>query len=83
MEGRTGDGRSRVGAGSAGEGRMFKLLLISVVVVPVLLGIQAAKKRSLRRGFFLLLGFVLTYDVFYFVMLYYVRLRWVGWGSAP
>ena len=59
---------------------MFKLLLISVVVVPVLLGIQASKKRSGRRGFVMLLAFVLTYDVVYFLMLYYVRLRWVGWG---
>lgn len=61
---------------------MFKLLLISVVLVPVLLAIQASKKRSLRRGFFLLLGFVLAYDVFYFLLLYYVRLRWVGWGMG-
>lgn len=68
--------------GFVDEGNMFKLLLISIVLVPVLLAIQASKKRSLRRGFFLLLGFVLAYDVFYFLLLYYVRLRWVGWGMG-
>jgi hypothetical protein len=61
---------------------MFKLLMISVVVVPVLLGIKASKKRNGRRGFGMLLAFVLTYDVFYFLMLYYLRLRWVGWGMG-
>jgi hypothetical protein len=61
---------------------MFKLLLISIVIVPVLLGIQAAKSRRGRQGAGLLLGLVLTYDVFYWLMLYYLRIRWVGWGSG-
>ena len=61
---------------------MFKLLLISVVVVPVLLGIQASKKRAGSRGLLTLLTFVFAYDVFYFLMLYYLRLRWVGWGMG-
>jgi hypothetical protein len=58
---------------------MFKLLLISIVAAPVLLGIHAARARSTRRGFFRLLGLVLTYDALYFAMLYYLRIRWVGW----
>jgi len=58
---------------------MFKLLLISIVAAPVLLGMQAAKTRSTRRGFFRLLGLVLAYDTVYFAMLYYLRIRWVGW----
>ena len=61
---------------------MFKLLLISIVIVPVLLGVQAAKSGRGRHGVGLLLGLVLTYDVFYWLMLYYLRVRWVGWGSG-
>ena len=59
---------------------MFRLFLISIVIVPVLLGVQTAKGPSGRRGLFLLLGFVLTYDVLYLLMLYYLRVRWVDWG---
>jgi hypothetical protein len=24
----------------------------------------------------------MAYDLFYLLMLYYVRIRWVGWGSG-
>jgi hypothetical protein len=58
---------------------MFKLLLMSIVIVPVVLGTQAARVGR-RRGAFLLLALVVTYDVFYVVLLYYLRVRWVGWG---
>jgi hypothetical protein len=57
---------------------MFKLMLISIVVAPVLLAMKAARADR-RRGLQLLLGFVLTYDVCYVLMLYYLRVRWVGW----
>jgi hypothetical protein len=57
---------------------MFKLLLISVVIVPVLLGMQAATSRSARRGVFVLVALVFTYDMLYLLMLVYLRLRWVG-----
>ena len=60
---------------------MFKLLLISIVIVPVLLGMQAARGRG-RPRVGLLVGLVLAYDVFYWLMLYYLRVRWVGWGSG-
>jgi hypothetical protein len=60
---------------------MFKLLLISIVVLPVVLAIWAASMRSRRRGLVLLLALVLGYDALYFLLLYYVRMRWVGWGS--
>jgi hypothetical protein len=56
---------------------MFKLLLISIVVVPVLFGLQTAKSRSERRGLFLLFGLVLTYGLLYVLMLFYLRVRWV------
>jgi hypothetical protein len=59
---------------------MFKLLLISIVVMPVWLGMQAATRRSRRRGLIVLLSLLLTYEVLYLVMLYYLRLRWVPWA---
>jgi hypothetical protein len=61
---------------------MFKLLLLSIVIVPVLLGMQAATSRRERRGLSLLLALVLTYDALYLFMLYYLRVRWVGWGPG-
>jgi hypothetical protein len=57
---------------------MFKLLLISIVIAPVLLAMQAARTRPASRGTALLVALVLGYDVFYMLMLYYLRLRWVG-----
>ena len=61
---------------------VFKLLLISIVIVPVLLGMNAAGVRGKRRGLLLLLVFVLVYDALYMLMLYYLRVRWVGWGAG-
>jgi len=61
---------------------MFKLLLISFVVVPVLLGMHAATGPRGRRGLPYLLALVLAYDALYWVLLYYLRLRWVEWGSG-
>jgi hypothetical protein len=57
---------------------MFKLLLISVVAAPVLLGMLAARTRG-RRGLALLLAFLVTYNTVYMLMLYYLQVRWVGW----
>ena len=62
---------------------MFNLLLISIVIAPVLLGMRAASGRRGRRRLLPLLVLVLGYDLFYFVMLYYLRIRWVGWGGGP
>ena len=59
---------------------MFKLLLISVVVMPVWLGMQAARRRSRRRGLMVLLALFVAYEVLYLVMLYYLRIRWVAWA---
>jgi hypothetical protein len=61
---------------------VFKLLLISIVIVPVLVGIRASRTRRGSRGLGLLLASVLTYDALYWLMLYYLRTRWVGWGSG-
>jgi hypothetical protein len=55
---------------------MFKVFLISIVVVPVLLGMQAARARHGRRGLAMLLAAFFAYDVLYLLMLYYLRFRW-------
>jgi inner membrane protein involved in colicin E2 resistance len=57
---------------------MFKLMLISIVILPVLLGMQAAKVRSRQRGLLLTVALVLAYDVLYLLMLYYLRVRWAA-----
>jgi hypothetical protein len=59
---------------------MFKLILISIVLVPVLLGMLTARNRSQRHGLFLLLAIMLTYNVLYVFMLFYLRVRWVDWA---
>lgn len=57
---------------------MFKYLLISIVIAPVLLGLAAAASRRRRSGLQMLLALLFTYNVLYLVMLYYLRYRWVG-----
>jgi hypothetical protein len=57
---------------------MFKAILISVVIVPVILGMRAGTSRRVRRGAPLLLAFLLLYDVMYLALLYYLRVRWLG-----
>jgi hypothetical protein len=58
--------------------RVFRALLISVVIVPVLLGIVAARRRREQEGVAWLVALVLAYDLFFMVLLYYVHRRWVG-----
>ena len=55
---------------------MFKLLLISIVFAPVLIGAQAARAWDHRRAVVALLVAVLIYDLLYMLMLYYLRFRW-------
>ena len=57
---------------------MFKLLLMSMIVMPVALGMHAASSRSTRRGLLVMLGLVLAFDVLYMLMLYYLRRHWIG-----
>ena len=57
---------------------MFKVLIITVVIVIVLLAMLAARRRRLRQGVVMCLALVLTFDLFYLLMLYYLRIRWVG-----
>jgi len=57
---------------------MFKNLLVSIVLVPVLFGIYAAGMRRQGPGLVRLLILFFIYDVLYLLMLYYLRYRWVG-----
>jgi hypothetical protein len=55
---------------------MFKGLLNLSVIMPVLLGVLAARSR--RGGLARLVAFLLGYAVFHMLLLYYLRFRWVG-----
>jgi len=57
---------------------MFKYVLITIVIVPVLLGMLAATSRRRPVGLLLLLIGVVIYNVCYLGLLYYLRIRWVG-----
>lgn len=60
---------------------MFKLFLISIVVAPVLVGVWAGSQRG-RRGLVQLLALIAVYDVLYLLLLCYLRIRWIGWGTS-
>ena len=57
---------------------MFKYLLMSIVIVPVLLGIKAATRRSGLRGLPMVLTGWVLYGLLWLCMLYYLEHRWVG-----
>jgi len=57
---------------------VFKWLLISIVIVPVLLGVHAAASRRGPRGLPVLLGGLLLYDLLWLFMLYYLNYRWAA-----
>ena len=57
---------------------MFKGVLISIVIIPVVLGMRAASSRRVARGVVVLLALLLAYDVMYLALLYYLRVRWLG-----
>ena len=65
-----------------GGGGMFKLFLLSIVVVPVLIGMRVASGASRRRGLLALAALLLAYDMLYVLNLYFLRVRWVGWGGS-
>jgi hypothetical protein len=56
---------------------MGKALLLTVVFMPVLLGVIAARRRHLRRGLLLLLGLTFGFDLAYFALLYYLSYKWL------
>jgi hypothetical protein len=57
---------------------MFKYLLTSLVIVPVLAGMVAGRSRRVQAALVGLIAFVLLYDVGYLMMLFYLRRRWIG-----
>jgi hypothetical protein len=57
---------------------LLKLLLISIVIVPALLGVKAANARVGPRGLRALKTGWLLYGVLWVCLLYYLKHRWVG-----
>lgn len=55
---------------------MFKLFLISIVIVPVLIGIFAADERARDGGRSLLRVVWVVYATLWLALLYYLRSRW-------
>ena len=55
---------------------MFKALLNAVVIVPVLMGILAARTRHRQRGLLQLVAFTLASAVFYMLLMYYLHFKW-------
>jgi hypothetical protein len=52
-----------------------KWLLMSVMVVPILLGVLPARGRG-RRGLLVVIGAVLAFDLFYVLVLYTLDYKW-------
>ena len=55
---------------------MFKYFLISIAIVPLLLGIGAAKVPDVKRSRSTLRVGWAVYAVLWFGVLYYLRYRW-------
>jgi hypothetical protein len=60
------------------EEHVFKAFLNSIVIVPVLLGVFTAANVRGKQAAWLLVGLVLAYNLAYLVVLYYLKIRWVG-----
>jgi hypothetical protein len=54
---------------------MKRALLLSIVFVPILLGMRAAGVRRPRHGLVRLLASIIAFDVLYALFLYYLYLR--------
>ena len=55
---------------------MFKYLIVSIVLVPALLGIFAANQRDPASGRVMLRVGWIAFSVFWIALLYYLRFRW-------
>ena len=55
---------------------MFKYLIVSVVLVPVLLGIFAANQRDAYTGRLVLRAGWVAFGIFWIALLHYLRFRW-------
>jgi hypothetical protein len=64
-----------VGAADHPESEMSKAVLMSVLFMPVLVGVLAGKRLGLR-GLLQALAAVFAFDLLYFAFLYYQYFRW-------
>ncbi|HUN74846.1 MAG TPA: hypothetical protein VMU40_10060 [Steroidobacteraceae bacterium] len=55
---------------------MFKYFLVSIALVPILLGVVAAKERDPARNRLALRISWIVYSALWFGVLYYLRFRW-------
>ena len=55
---------------------MFKYFLISIGILPVLVGVSAAKARDAGRSLSALRVSWVVYAILWFGALYYLRYRW-------
>jgi len=55
---------------------VFQYFMISIVIVPILLGVQAASPGKRARDWRILKIAWLVYAVLWFCALYYLRYRW-------
>ena len=55
---------------------MFQFFMISIVVMPILIGVYAARGRERRRSRRKLTGAWVTYALLWICVLYYLRFRW-------
>jgi len=56
---------------------MSKFLLLSIVFVPALLGMSAARSPRARQGLLRLLAAVVAFDLFYVAALLFIYSRWL------
>jgi hypothetical protein len=56
---------------------MLKILFQSILVVPVLLGLELGRVNPRRRSLPLLLALLLVYDFFYMLLLHHLSGRWI------
>ena len=53
-------------------------MLRTILAFSILLGMFAARNRKESRSVAILLGSVFLFDVCYMLLIYYLRIRWVG-----
>lgn len=56
---------------------MLKMIFQSILIVPVMLGLELGRQHPRRRSLPLLLALLLGYYALYMVVLHHIRGRWI------